>query len=42
MKFSPICRAWILYTCETIRIWRRDTGAVKGADTLRAKLYEQS
>ena len=27
-----------LYT--TIR--RRDTGAVKGADTLRAKLYERS
>jgi len=42
MKFSPICRTRRLFTCEAIRIWRRDTGAVKGTDTLHAKLDERS
>ena len=28
------------FTGDVRRIWRRDAGAVKGADTLRAKLDE--
>jgi len=42
MEFSPPCRAWILYTYETRRIWRWDASVIKGTDTLRAKLDEQS
>ena len=43
MKFSPtLPRTEAFYVRDYITIRRRDAGVMKGADTLRAKLDEQS